>query len=86
MDISTLGIVTLNPLIGRYHLAKGWVATSSVLDVCNILMDVSTGRLCCFYFVRRIFVIFIWMFPQCKALIQVETTVLDVYVFWTKLH
>ena len=47
VDISTLGVVTVNPLIGRYHLAKGWVATSTVLDVCTVLVDVYTGHLCC---------------------------------------
>ena len=31
---TTLGVVTLNPLTGCYHLVKGWVTTSSVLDVC----------------------------------------------------
>ena len=48
VDDSTLGIVTVNPLIGRYHLAKGWVATSSVLDVCTVLVDIYTGHLYCF--------------------------------------
>ena len=46
VDVSTLGIVTVNPLIGCYHLAKGWVATSSVLDVYTLLVDVNTGHLC----------------------------------------
>ena len=47
VDVSTLGVVTINPLIGRYHLAKGWVATSSVLDVSTVLVDVNTSRLYC---------------------------------------
>ena len=47
VDISTLGVVTVNPLLGRYHLAKGWVAMSSVLDVCTLSMDIDTG---CLYY------------------------------------
>ena len=45
VDVSTLGVVTVNPLLGHYHLTKGWVATSSVLDICILLVDVNTGRL-----------------------------------------
>ena len=47
VDDSTLGVVTVNPLIGHYHPAKGWVAMSSVLDVCTVLVDVNTGHLYC---------------------------------------
>ena len=44
VDVSTLGVVTVNPLLGHYHLAKGWVAMSSVMDICNISADVDTGH------------------------------------------
>ena len=54
-DVDTeiaLGVATVNPLKGCYHLDKGWVATSRTLDVCVNIAGCSFRRL---FFVINVF-------------------------------